>query len=175
MEMKRALDLMVPLDAFPYIPYWFTLRQALAEMETARSQRDPGRALPWIILVFSAQNQLLGLVQRKDVLAGLRPGRANKHRDRFPVSDVTEDLNLYRLSFSPEKATQEFAAQLDRQIIEFMTPIHATVEANEYILLALYLMMDRNLAFVPVVQAGSIVGILYTEDALHEIIDSIVV
>ena len=29
-EPKRAIDVMIPLEDYPHIPYWFTLRQAMA-------------------------------------------------------------------------------------------------------------------------------------------------
>jgi signal-transduction protein with cAMP-binding, CBS, and nucleotidyltransferase domain len=35
-------------------------------------------------------------------------------------------------------------------------------------------MTDRNLTFVPVMQNGRIVGIVYMEDVLHEVIKHIV-
>ena len=39
MELKRAGEMMIPLDEYVSIPYWFTLRQAMAEMEKAEVLR----------------------------------------------------------------------------------------------------------------------------------------
>ena len=88
-------------------------------------------------------------------------------------SDGGTDLNLYRLGFTPEKAIQELRNQLDRQIIEFMVPIQATIDYDDYALLAIYLMIDRNLTFVPVVKDEQIVGLVYAEDVLHDVIGRI--
>jgi signal-transduction protein with cAMP-binding, CBS, and nucleotidyltransferase domain len=63
---------------------------------------------------------------------------------------------------------------LERQIIEFMIPIQATVDHDDPMLLAIYLMIDRGLTFVPVVRDGQIVGLVYAEDVLHEVIGHIV-
>ena len=30
MESKTAGDFMIPLDKYPHIPYWFTMREAIA-------------------------------------------------------------------------------------------------------------------------------------------------
>lgn len=175
MEMKRVGEIMMPLKSFPYIPYWFTLRQALAELEDAGSKQAIQKPMPWMILVFSAQNQLLGTVRRRDILQKLKPCLVpDKLRNYSEVPDVAADLNLYRLGFTPEKAVQELRCQMERQIIEFMVPIEATVDYNDYALLAIYLMIDRNLSFVPVVQKGEIAGIVYAEDVLHEVITHIV-
>jgi len=175
MEMKRVGEIMMPLEAFPYIPYWFTLRQALAELEEAEVKRTQTRPVPWLILVMSAQNHLLGIVRQREILQGLRPSQPGKLRDHYPeVADLTADLNLYRLGFSPDKAVAELRGQVERQIVEFMAPIQATVDYNDYPLLVIYLMIDHNLTFVPVVQNGQIAGIVYLDDVLHEVIKSIV-
>ena len=174
MEMKRAGEIMMPLSAFPYIPYWFTLRQALAELEDQENKRKLEQPVPWLILVFSAQNQLLGIVRRQNILQGLRPGVPNKLRDQFPSLSDTADLDLYRMSFSQEKAYSDLRNQIERKILEFMTPIQATVDYCDPALLAIYMMIDHNLTFVPVVENGQIAGIVYAEDALHEVITHIV-
>ncbi|GAB4348781.1 MAG: CBS domain-containing protein [Candidatus Abyssubacteria bacterium] len=176
MTMKRAGDIMLPLEAFPYIPYWFSLRQALAELEEAQVTRANRKPMPWLILVFSARNQLLGIVRQREILQGLRrtlmPETAKNYLPS--ASDASADLDLYRLGFSPEKALQVLRNQVERQIVEFMEPIHTTVEYDDYALLAIHLMIDRNLSFVPVVKEGQIVGLVYAEDALHEVIRQIV-
>jgi CBS-domain-containing membrane protein len=175
MEMKRVGDIMVSLSSFPYIPYWFTLRQALAELEDAEAKHAAQKPFPWMILVFSAQNQLLGTVRRRDILQTLKPSLVPERlRNYSEIPDVAADPNLYRLGFSPEKAIQELRCQMERQIIEFMIPIQATVDYDDYALLAIYLMIDRNLSFVPVVQKGQIAGIVYAEDVLREVITHIV-
>ena len=44
------------------------------------------------------------------------------------------------------------------------------MDYGDPILLAIYLMIDHGLTFVPVVKAGKITGIVYIEDALSEVI-----
>ncbi|MBI5115405.1 CBS domain-containing protein [Candidatus Poribacteria bacterium] len=176
MLMKRAGEIMMPLEEFPYIPYWFTLRQALAELEEAEIKRANQKPIPWVILVFSARNQLLGIVRRREILQGLKPSLTpSKVRDYYPsVPDAASDQNLYRFGFSPEKAIQELRNQIERQIIEFMAPIQATVDYDDYAMVAIHLMIDRDLSFVPVVRDGQIVGLVYAEDVIHEVIKHIV-
>ena len=46
-EQKKVKDLMIPLEDYPHIPYWFTLRQAMAIVREAAikfegSLRAPG-------------------------------------------------------------------------------------------------------------------------------------
>lgn len=166
---------MIPLEVFPYIPYWFTLRQALAELHGAEATADSAKITPWIILVFNAQSEFLGIVQRQDILRGLRPGLSYKVTGIYPVdSGAPSDPNLSRLGFSSEKAIKELSNQIERQIIEFMTPVQITIDYNDPILLAIYLMIDHGLTFVPVVKQNQIAGVVYIEDALNEVIKPVI-
>jgi CBS-domain-containing membrane protein len=175
MKMKCAGEIMLPMDSFPFLPYWFTLRQALAELEDIQAARSNSKYAPWTLLVFTAENQFLGIVQRQSILRGIRISMRDKIRDIYPsYSNEPTDPELSRISFSQEKALHELRAQLDRQIIEFMTPIHIAVDFNDPALFAVYLMIEHSLAFVPVAKAGQIVGIVYIEDALHEVITHLV-
>lgn len=166
---------MMPLDSFPYIPYWFTLRQALAELEEAEIERPALKAVPWLILVFSSRNQLLGIVRQREILQGMKSSIVPERvKDYYSTaSDNAADLDLYRL-VSPEKAIQELRNQAERPIIEFMAPIEATVDYNDHAFLAMHLMINRNLSFVPVARNGQIVGLVYAEDVLHEVLKHIV-
>lgn len=172
MEMKRVEELMIPLDAFPYIPYWFTLRQALAELQEAGVKRPGEKPLPWLILVFNARNQLLGIVRQREILHGLKPSLTpDGLKDYHPTpSDAGTDPNLYLLGLSPKKAMQELQGQVDRQIIEFMVPIQATVDHNDVAIAAVHMMIERDMSFIPVVREGQIVGLVYAGDVIHELI-----
>ena len=64
---------MIPLEHYPHIPYWFTLRQAMAEMESSQLEFEGRKSLPRGLLVFDERYQLLGMVRRRDILWGLEP------------------------------------------------------------------------------------------------------
>ena len=176
MTSRRIGDIMMPLEMFPYCPYWFTLRQAFAEIEDMEIKRPDGRPVPWLILVFSAQNQLLGMVQRRDILQGMN-AQLNVGRMQQPATGVTatpSDPDLFRLGFSASKVTNDLREQLQRKIIEFITPIEITVSYNDPALIAMYVMIEHNFSFVPVSREGRIVGLAYAEDVLRETIAEIV-
>ncbi len=169
--MKILSDIILPLDVFPYIPYWFTLRQALAEMEDIEKTEGSSKYIPWIILVFDAQNRLLGIVQRSNILQSMRLSMRDKISGIYPSTESNlNDPNLVRLGFSKERALQDLKGQFARQIMEFMTPIQLTLDINDSILLAINLMIDYNLTFIAVTKNNEVVGIIYIEDALHEVI-----
>gem|GEM_PF-3295174 len=174
MRMKCAGELMLPLESFPYIPHWFTLRQALAELGGAAAQRSAQKCSPWIILVFDAQGLFLGIVQRQDILRGLNPGKPGRTKELASSYPTTKsDPNLSRLGFSAEKGLQEIKNHIERPISELMTPVQIMVEYNDPILLAIYLMIEHDLTFVPVMKDDRIVGVVYVEDALNEVIATV--
>lgn len=176
MSARSIGDIMMPLETFPYCPYWFTLRQAFAEIEDMEIKRPDGKPVPWLILVFSAQNQLLGMVQRRNILQGMN-AQLNLGRVHQPGTGITaapSDSDLFRLGFSESKVTNDLREQLERKIIEFITPIEVTVSYNDPALIAMYVMIEHNFSFVPVAKEGHIVGLAYAEDVLRETIAEIV-
>jgi len=51
METKRAGDIMIPLDEYPHIPYWFTLRQATSELDKSEVEIGGRKSLPRVIVI----------------------------------------------------------------------------------------------------------------------------
>lgn len=172
MSRKTVFELMHSLNEFPHIPYWFSLRQAMAEFDRAQAACTgaPDKRLPWLVLVFDAKNQLLGFVRRREIMQGLRPALLDKpigNGDK--LADLKSDPNLINLSFDYDKALAELRHQIERPIVEFMAPVDVTIDANDYVLQAIYLMIDRRVSYLPAVQDGAIVGMLYALDVLEEV------
>ena len=69
---KTAEDLMIPLEDYPHIPYWFTLRQAMAIVREATVKFE-GSFEPRAVLVFDEKYQLMGILTLRDIIIGLEP------------------------------------------------------------------------------------------------------
>ncbi|HJW74443.1 MAG: hypothetical protein A2V77_05930 [Anaeromyxobacter sp. RBG_16_69_14] len=167
-EAKRACDFMIPLENYPHLPYWFTLRQAMAEMESSQLERDGRMSLPRVVLVFDERYQLLGLVRRRDILRGLQPefmGHAFQHQKR--PFDVDVDANLTELSFDRMAGGLRERAELP--VSEVMLPVKVTVQADDHIIKVVHEMTKNNLSFIPVLQGGKVVGVVRTVELFHEI------
>jgi CBS-domain-containing membrane protein len=170
MEIKRAGDIMVPLDEYPHIPYWFTLRQATAELEKSELEMADGRrSLPRVLLIFDEKYQLMGMARRRDILRGLEPqflsGRPIEHRKT--LFDVKVDPNLSELSY--DKLIEGIRRQAERPVSEVMRPIAATVDVQDHLIKVIYELVDRNLSVLPVLQEGKVVGVVRSVDAFREI------
>jgi CBS domain-containing protein len=166
---KRAADIMIPLDKYPHVPYWFTLRQAIAEFEKSEFDIHGRKSLPRVVLVFNEAYELLGMARRRDILRGLEPEfLLGKPLDaRKEMFDVKVDPNLSELSY--EKLLEGIRKRAERPVSEVMLPIQATVDADDHLIKVIYEMVDNNVSQLPVLQEGRVVGVVRSVDAFHEI------
>ena len=71
-DEKKVKDLMIPLEDYPHVPYWFTLRQAMAILREAALTFE-GHFEPLAVLVFDEKYQLMGILSLRDIIRGLEP------------------------------------------------------------------------------------------------------
>lgn len=169
MEMKRAGDLMIPLDEYPHIPYWFSLRQTIAELEIAEITTRGRTSLPRAVLVFDEKYQLMGTARRRDILRGLEPDFLLRRpmEDRKNLFNVKVDPNLSELSY--DRLLEGIRKQAERPVGDVMQPIVTTVDYEDHMLKVIYEMVDKNLSLVPVLQEGKVVGVVRTVGLMSEI------
>ncbi|NCO39515.1 MAG: CBS domain-containing protein [Armatimonadetes bacterium CG_4_10_14_3_um_filter_66_18] len=169
METKRAEEFMIPLSDYPHIPYWFTLRQAIAEMENSQIEVDGRKSLPRVVLVFNEAYELLGAARRRDILRGLEPRfLVSKSLDyRAKLFDVKVDPNLSELP--AERVIKGLREQAERPISDVMIPIGATVSSDDHLMKVIYEMVANDLCLIPVMQEGKVAGVVRSVDALHEV------
>jgi len=169
MEMKRAGDIMIPLDEYPHLPYWFTLRQATAELEKSEVEIDGRKSLPRVVLIFDEKYQLMGMARRRDIMRGLEPEflMSRPIESRKTLFDVKVDPNLSELSY--DKLLQGMRRQAERPISDVMRPILATVDFEDHLVKVIYEMVDRGVSVLPVLKEGKVVGVVRSVDAFREI------
>ncbi|MCD6249591.1 MAG: CBS domain-containing protein [candidate division Zixibacteria bacterium] len=175
MDNVRVRDVLIPLDKYPHLPYWFTLRQAMAEMESARLEINGRTSLPRMILIFDEKYQLMGMARRRDILRGLEPTflREKPVEHRKELWDVPIDSNLSEFSFS-SVINAVIKRASETPISNVMLPIKATVNNDDHIVRVIYEMNKHNLSMLPVLQDDRIVGVVRSVDIFHEIAKVIV-
>ena len=170
MENVRARDVLIPLDKYPHLPYWFTLKQAIAEMEGAVLEIDGRISLPRMLLVFDEKYQLMGMARRRDILRGLEPTflRDKPLQYRKKLWDVQVDPELSELSYG--KVVEAVIKLADETSIgDVMLPIEATVDYDDHIVRVIYEMNKHNLSLLPVLKDGKVVGVVRSVDVFHEV------
>ncbi len=157
---KTAEELMIRLEDYPHIPYWFTLRQAMAIVREATVKFE-GSFEPRAVLVFDEKYQLMGILTLRDIIIGLEPMFLQE------TSLIKMDPSLTVLMgdfFGPKMKDQSH-----RAVSEVMSPIKITVNAEDPITKPLYLMIKENIGLIPVLQGGKVAGILRLSDLFGEI------
>ena len=157
---KTAKDLMIPLEDYPHIPYWFTLRQAMAIIREAAIKFE-GRFEPRAVLVFDEKYQLMGILTLRDIITGLEP----KFLQETSLIKMDPSLTVLMGDFCGPKMKE----QSQRPVSEVMSPIKVTVNAEDPITKPLYLMIKENVGLIPVMQGGKVAGMLRLSDLFGEI------
>ncbi len=168
-KLKRAGDIMIPLEKYPHIPYWFTLRQAMAEMEHSELEIDGRRSLPRMVLVFDEKYRLMGLVRRRDILRGLEP-------EFLLDMPVTERKQLFDPKTTPDsweipinKIVDATRKRAERPVSEIMRSIEKTADFDSHLFQIIYDMNIGRVNMLPVLKDGRVVGVVRSVDVFHEI------
>lgn len=166
---KTAGEIMIPLDQYPHIPYWFTIRQAVAAMEKSEIERDDKKSLPRALLVFDEHYHLLGCVRRRDILRGLEPKflRTMPVAHRKSLFEVDVDPNLADLTSG--KISLALQEQADQPVSEIMSPISTMVDVKDNLAKIIYKMVSRDLNLIAVSREDKLVGVVRSVDVFHEV------
>ena len=151
---KKVKDLVIPLSDYPHMPYWGTLREAIAQLNVAYE------AGHHTVLVFDEAYKLVGMLLQKDMLKGLEPKFAKHYEDGVPI--LWDDL----LESGSEK-------QLARPIKEFMSQATATIDAEDSILKASHIMLNEDAYLLPVMEGDKLIGVVRMGDVFHEITNAV--
>jgi CBS-domain-containing membrane protein len=157
---RTAKTLMIPLEDYPHIPYWFTLRQAMAIIREAAVKFEVSFE-PRAVLVFDEKYQLMGILTLRDIITGLEP----KFLQETSLVKMDPSLTVLLGDFFGPKMKE----QSQRAVSEVMSPIKITVNAEDPITKPLYLMIKENLGLIPVMQRGRVVGMVRLSDLFGEI------
>jgi DNA-binding NarL/FixJ family response regulator len=157
---KKIKDFMIPLEDYPHIPYWFTLRQAMAIVREA-SIKFEGSFEPRAVLVFDEKYQLMGMLTLRDIIKGLEPKFAKD------AGLVKADPGLAVLMGDMFGPGMKEASQ--KAVSEVMSPIRVTVNGDDPITKALFLMIQENVGMMPVLLDKKIVGMVRMNELFKEI------
>jgi predicted transcriptional regulator len=157
---KKVKDLMIHLEDYPHIPYWFTLRQAMAIVREAAIKFE-GSFEPRSVLVFDEKYQLMGILTLRDIIKGLEP----KFLQEEGLVKMDPSLTvLIGDLFGPK-----IKEQAQKQVSEVMSPIKVTVNAEDSIAKALAQMIKENVGMMPVMQDNKVAGMVRLSELFQEI------
>jgi CBS domain-containing protein len=155
---KKVRDVMIPLEDYPHIPQWFTLRQAVAIVRES-AIKYAGVFKPRAVLVFNKDHHLVGILTLRDLVKGLKPDFL-KGAPRF-AADLDDWLG------------PGLKKEAERPVSEAMEPVRASVQANDSLVKALSLIVKENVGTMPVMENGQVVGMVRLTELFLEISQAI--
>jgi CBS domain-containing protein len=158
-DEKKVKDLMIPLEEYPHVPQWFTLRQAIAIVREAAIKFEDGFARA--VLVFDEKYQLLGILTLRDIIRGLEPSFLNEAERTSQDSGLTGFIECL---FGPHLEEKS-----QRPVSEVLTRIPVTVDGNAPIAKALSLMIRERVNRIPVMEENRVTGMIHLSDLFNEI------
>jgi CBS domain-containing protein len=161
---KKVREVMIPLQDYPHIPYWFTLRQAVA-MVRESALKYPGAFQPRAVLVFNEKYQIVGMLTLRDILKGLEPGFLKE--SEIIKADPALAIVMGDL-FGPG-----MKKQAERPVSEVMGPIKVTIKADDSLVKALFVMVKENVGLMPVIDDNRVVGMVRLTDLFLEVSQAI--
>ncbi len=169
---KKVRDLMVKITEYPHIPYWLSVRDAIAMIHTTYDA-TAGLGEHRMVLVFDEAYQLQGVLTLKNLLTGIEPKFLRKdEKSRYQGLTDHDYVKLSALmegTFS-EKCKEEAA----KPVSEVMSPIRATVDVNDSVAKAAFIMLQNDVNLVPVMDGTTVAGVLRMSDLFNELTKAVI-
>lgn len=146
--------MIIPLSDYPHMPYWATLKEAVAQLNVAY---DTGHHT---VLVFDEGYNLVGMLSQVDILKGLIPKFAEHYSEGVPIQ--WENL----LEAGTEK-------RLDLPIKDFMCEAQTLADGGDNLLKGAYLLVQTQSSLLPVIEAEKLIGVVRIGDVFHEITNAV--
>jgi len=157
---KKVGELMIPLTDYPHIPYWFTIKQAVAIVKKSALGLE-GKLEPTTLLIFDEKYQLMGSLTMKDLIRGIEK--------KFVRSNGFMSKEWDTPVFFEGLFTEGVNEEAQKAVSEIMSPVKDTVQAGESIIKAIYIMMEQDQNLLPVLDQGTVVGVIRLNEIFNEL------
>jgi Mg/Co/Ni transporter MgtE len=165
---KKVKELMIPLVDYPHIPFWFSVRQAIAMIKAAAEEPN-ARVEPRIVLVFDEKYQLLGSLGFKEMLMGIEPRFLRRPEGSHMQGAKPADLDLLLGMLWKDMFGRGCKEEANKPVKDVMAPVKVTVKADDPVVKAAYAMVQAGLEIIPVMDDNTVVGIARLDDIFKEL------
>jgi CBS domain-containing protein len=165
---KQVKEMMINIFDYPHVPYWFSIGQAihLIKMSFAGHSDRPD---PIALLVFDEKYNLVGTVNRHDLLRALGPENWRS----------VPELPDQQAALSDDSLSGDFISEakhkVERPVSEVMVPVRYFVEPDDLVTRAAFLMVRHKRLLLPVLEGKKkFVGLIRMADVfdhLSEVVD----
>jgi CBS domain-containing protein len=156
-------DLMVELERFPHVSGSANLRDVFAKLHAASGSSELFRN----ILVLDDKGRLLGTLGLKDVLHALLPDYLRHGSSHYQGS--SNDVSALAVLWQED--CEEQCREAHRILAKnHVSPIAATIGADEPITKAAFLFATTPVNILPVVEGKQVIGVIRLVDVFDEVV-----
>ena len=155
-------DVMKSIFDYPHVPYWFSIGQA-AKIVNVSFLKTKKYYSKMAVLVFDEKYNLIGVLTLRNILKSINPGLLTL------CDDVQQDdeHSLSTVSHGGIAGSKEFK---ERPVNEIMAPAKIFVGTDETLAKAAGIMLQNDLALLPVMEDGKrLVGLVSIADVFDGI------
>ncbi|MDO9566027.1 MAG: CBS domain-containing protein [Candidatus Desulfaltia sp.] len=169
---KKVRDLMVEITEYPHIPYWMSMRDAIFLIRSTYNATS-GMIVHRMVLVFDERYQLLGVLTLKRLLAGIEP-RFLRKDEKSSYQGIAHDDYAGLATLVEGAFSEGCKKEAKRPVSEVMIPIRATVDINDSVAKAAFVMLHADVNLIPVMDGENVGGVLRMSDVFNELTKIIV-
>lgn len=174
---KTAADVMLPINAYPFIHKWITIREAIAALATSTVKlHDDYVIRPRYILVHDETEQLIGVVARRSLLRGLVPQIKEMERTKERIEAMGAGITAFPFPvsfrwvslFGP--AAQAAASE---SVESVMSAIRCSVRPDDDLSVVVATMLQYEVDLLPVVSDRRPVGVILMTDVFDTVAEHV--
>ena len=169
MPARTARDVMVPLDDYPHASESQTLREAVRLLETAQIQFGGQTSMPRILLVFDANNQLLGVARRRDILRGLEPDFHGDLDATHPEAHFKPDIDPNLSDLAGGDIGERLEHRLEKPLGDVVRELSGRVNADDSLMKVVRELVGEDSHIAAVLDDDEVIGVVRTLDLLRAI------
>ncbi len=163
MIANQVRDIFIHLADFPHIAQDASIREAFAVLQ--KQHLTAGWRFRHL-LVFDAQETLVGILGIRDLLRALMPDYLKATAAQHVFGALPDDTALSALW------QDSFVAQCrqanEMRVEKHMAPVHDTVQLGDPLTRAAYLMISNGIDMLPVLDGEKVVGVVRIVDVFNQ-------
>jgi len=164
----KASDVMLSIEQYPSCPGNCNIREAMVALSASAVKLGDGHiVLPRYLLMRNADNELVGVVSRRELLKGLVPHlredreSAEHIQALVPFGGSTPSEIFIRWTSLFSKAALDASKE---SVTTIMVPIRGTVQANDSLSTVISTMLCHGVDLIAVLDGTRVVGVVLMTD-----------
>ncbi len=173
MDPKTARDVMVPLEDYPHLYDNQTLREAVRLLETAQIQMSGRTSMPRILMVMDENDNLVGMVRRRDILRGLEVSFHTDIEATQTELTIPTDIDPNLAELMSEDDSGRLKHRLERPLSEVVRELPGRVNADDSLMKVVRELVGNDTHIAAVIENETVVGVARSVDVLKAVCDGL--